>query len=36
MLTSEGQVKAQQSTWDPDRLCATSHLDLELGAVTTE
>ena len=36
MLTAEGQVKAQSSSWDPEKLCATSHLDLELDAVATE
>ena len=36
MLTAEGQSKAQTSTWDPEKLCATSHLDLELDAVTSE
>jgi len=36
MLTAEGQVKAQSSTWDPEKLCATSSLDLELDAVTNE
>jgi len=36
MLTAEGQSKAQTSTWDSEKLCATSHLDLELDAVTSE
>ena len=36
MLTSDGQAKAQTSKWDPDKLCATSNLDLELDAVTSE
>ena len=36
MLTAEGQSKAQTSTWDPEKLCATSNLDLELDAVTSE
>ena len=36
MLNSEGQMKTLQSTWDPKNLCSTSHLDLELDAVTTE
>ena len=36
MLNSEGQMKALQSTWDPEKLCTSSHLDLELDALTTE
>ena len=36
MLNSEGQMKPLQSTWDPEILCATSHLDLELDAVANE
>ena len=36
MLNPEGQMKALQSTWDPETLCATSNLDLELDAITTE
>ena len=36
MLTAEGQVQAQSSSWDPEKLCATSRLDLELDAVATE
>ena len=29
-------MKALQSTWDPETLCATSRLDLELDAITNE
>ena len=29
-------MKALQTTWDPDKLCATSHLDLELDAISNE
>ena len=36
MLTAEGQAKAQSSSWDPEKLCATSSLDLELDAVANE
>ena len=36
MLNPEGQIKALQRTWDPETLCATSHLDLELDATTNE
>ena len=36
MLTAEGQVKVQSSTWNPETLCTISHLDLELDAVTSE
>ena len=36
MLTAEGAAKAQTSKWDPEKLCATSTLDIELDAVTTE
>ena len=36
ILNSEGHIKALQSRWDPEKLSATSHLDLELAAVTNE
>jgi len=36
MLTAEGSVAANQSTWDEDKLCATSNLDLELDAIDLE
>ena len=36
MLTAEGSVSAQNSKWDPEKLCATSNVDLELDAVTSE
>ena len=36
MLTAEGAVNAQNSKWDPEKMCATSTLDLELDAVTSE
>ena len=36
MMTAEGAIKAQQCPWDPVKLCATSKLDLELDAVTSE
>ena len=36
MLTAEGAVAANQSTWDEEKLCATSNLDLELDAIDLE
>ena len=36
MLTAEGAVKAQQSQWDEENLCATSNLDIELDAIELE
>jgi len=36
MLTDEGSVSAQNSKLDPKKLCATSNIDLELDAVTSE
>ena len=33
---ADGQAKAQSSSWDPEKLCATSSLDPELDAVTNE
>ena len=36
MLSADGVAKARSSKWDPENLCATSNLDLELDAVATE
>jgi hypothetical protein len=36
MLTAEGAVKANESKWDEENLCATSNLDLELDAIELE
>ena len=36
MLSADGVAKAHSSKWDPENLCATSNLDLELDAVATE
>jgi len=36
MLTAEGAVKAQQSLWDEENLCATSNLDIVLDAIDLE
>jgi len=36
MLTAEGAVGVQNSKWDPEKWCATSNIDLELDAVTSE
>jgi len=36
MLTAEGATSAQNSKWDSEKLCATSNIDLELDAVTSE
>ena len=36
MLSADGMAKAHSSKWDPEKLCATSNLDLELDAVATE
>lgn len=36
MLSTDGVAKAHSSKWDPETLCATSNLDLELDAVATE
>ena len=36
MLTAEGAVKANESKWDEENLCATSNLDLELDAIEME
>ena len=36
MLHSEAQMKALQTTWDSEKKCSTSQLDLELDAVTIE
>ena len=36
MLTAEGAVRANESKWDEENLCATSNLDLELDAIELE
>ena len=36
MLSADGMARAHSSKWDPENLCATSNLDLELDAVATE
>jgi len=36
LLTVEGAVKAHQSQWDEENLCATSNLDIELVAIELE
>ena len=36
MLTAEGAVKANESKWDEENLCATSNLDIELDAIEFE
>ena len=36
MLTTEGASQATSSQWDEEKLCAISHLDLELDAVFDE
>ena len=36
MLTAEGAVKANESKWDEENLCATSNVDLELDAIEME
>ena len=36
MLKEEGASQATSSQWDEEKLCAISHLDLELDAVFDE
>jgi len=36
MLSADGSAQAHSSKWDPETLCATSNLDLELDAVANE
>jgi len=36
MLSAEGAAQAHRSKWDPEKLCATSNIDIELDAVTNE
>ena len=36
MLSAEGAAQAHRSKWDPETLCATSNIDLELDAITNE